>query len=70
MIKQALTEAITETSFATLINIPINYVLLALALHWEFTLMQTTLLCTGAFFAIAIVRKTMFRMYFHKKYGS
>ena len=68
MIRIALKEAIMETSFATMINIPINYFLLSLAVFWDLTIMQTTILCTGAFFIIAIIRKTSFRIYFHNRY--
>ena len=57
-----------ETSFATMINVPINYVLLTLAVYWELSVMATTLLCTSAFFTIAIFRKTAFRVYFHKRH--
>ena len=68
MIRIAFKEAIIDTSFATMINIPINYALLSLALYWEFSVMATTMLCTSTFFTIAIFRKTAFRVYFHKRH--
>lgn len=65
-LKRTLYENLVDTGFATIINIPINYVLLAVILEMNVNPMTGTLLMTGIFFAIGICRKTYIRYVFWK----
>lgn len=65
-LKRTLYENLVDTGFATIINIPINYVLLAAILKMNVSPMVGTLIMTGIFFAIGICRKTYIRYVFWK----
>ena len=68
MVKLAFKEAVFDTSLATVINFPINFVLVAMALELELSVMATTVMLTSTFFTIAVIRKTCLRLYFHRRH--
>lgn len=73
--KAALKEATTDTLLATVINFPLNMLLLFVAnrtfLSWMETeteqIFWTSVYLTVVFSAVAITRKTYVRLYFNKK---
>lgn len=73
--KAALKEATTDTLLATVINFPLNMLLLFVAnrtfLSWMETeteqIFWTSVYLTIVFSAVAITRKTYVRLYFNKK---
>ena len=66
-ISRAAREAITDTAVGTAINFPLNLALVALAYELAFTPLQASLMFTGVFTVMAIVRKTAVRLHFAKK---
>lgn len=66
--RRAFKEAIADTALATLINVPLNFVLISIAFYLELTALETTIFMTSVFTAIAIVRKTYIRLHFSRKY--
>ena len=64
----ALKEAVIDTFAATLMNFPINWVLVAYALHTEMEPLHASIMLTVVFSIIAITRKTLFRVYFQKRW--
>ena len=64
MKKQAFKESLVDTTFATVINIPINFVLAYLAVEYAWTPTQITFGFTSIFFIIAVYRKYRVRLYF------
>jgi hypothetical protein len=74
--KAALKEAITDTAIATLINFPLNILLLWIANRTFIPIMiteaqqifWTSVYLTIAFSAVAITRKTYVRLYFNRKH--
>lgn len=65
--KAALREATTDTIIATILNFPLNLVLVALAFHYELGIFQTSVFFTIVFSGVAIARKTYVRLYFNKR---
>ena len=63
----ALREAVTDTVIATIMNFPLNLVLVAIAFHYELTIFQTSVFFTTVFSGVAILRKTYIRLYFNKR---
>jgi|TARA_R110001606_G_scaffold396210_1_gene569899 hypothetical protein len=63
----AFKEAVGDTAFAFCINVPLNFILVALAFRWEFSAFQTSVMLTSIFTVFAIVRKTYVRLYFNHK---
>jgi hypothetical protein len=61
---KALWESFADTCFATVINIPINYLLVAYILEVQLSPWTATIFMTGTFFSIAIARKTYVRYLF------
>lgn len=68
MIGLALKESVTDTVVATAINFPVNWVLVAYALHVDMEPLTASVMLTSVFCTIAIVRKTLFRVYFHRRW--
>ena len=64
----AFKEAVVDTVAATAMNFPINWVLVAYAIHTEMDPLHASIMLTVVFSTIAITRKTLFRVYFHKKW--
>ena len=64
----AFKEAVIDTVAATAMNFPINWVLVAYAIHTEMDPLHASIMLTVVFSTIAITRKTLFRVYFHKRW--
>ena len=64
----AFKEAVIDTVAATAMNFPINWVLVAYALHTNMEPLHASIMLTVVFSTIAITRKTLFRVYFHKRW--
>lgn len=67
MKKEAFKEAVTDTAIAAVINMPLNYVLLAFAYSMQLTPLQSTFLFTAVFTIFAIARKFYTRMHFERR---
>lgn len=64
----AFKEACTDTFLASLLNVPLNFLMVSVAYHYEMTAIQTTIFMTTVFTIIAISRKTYVRLHFLKRY--
>ena len=60
----ALKESVADTMAGLVINLPMNYALLALGLYLEMGALELTLFMTAVFTVIAIVRKYYIRLHF------
>jgi uncharacterized membrane protein len=67
MNKQHWLEAIVDTGIGLIINLPINFLVIAFCYDQEFTASQTTIFATVVFTVIAIFRKVGVRRAFDKK---
>ena len=65
--KKHLKEALADTFAGLLTNIPINYVLIKIAFHYQWSPLQITILFTAFFTVFAVIRKVLIRQYFYKK---
>jgi len=65
----SLREAIIDTALAVLTNTPINFLVIAIAFHYEWTATFTSIILTIIFTILAIIRKTWLRLKFYEKYG-
>jgi len=63
----ALQEATSDTLLATVLNFPLNLLLVATARGLELTVLETSIFFTIVFSIVAILRKTWVRLYFFKK---
>lgn len=66
---RALKEAIADTAIGSVINVPINFLMISVAFYYEWTAFATTVLMTGVFTIIAITRKYYIRTHFQKHYN-
>ena len=65
--KKAWIEAITDTAIGTVINFPLNLLVLYFAFNTNMTVLNTAILTWFVFTAIAVIRKYIIRMFFKKK---
>jgi len=65
--KSAWMEAISDTAIGTLINFPLNILLLSIAAWANFTLLETSVFLSVVFIILAVIRKYLVRCYFTKK---
>ena len=65
---RAFKEACADTGIAFCINVPLNFMLVAMAFELEFTAWQTSIMLTTIFTIFAITRKTYIRVQFEKRY--
>jgi ABC-type protease/lipase transport system fused ATPase/permease subunit len=65
--RAALREAISDTAVGTLINFPLNLIVLSLAFSLQFTVFWTAVISWFTFTVIAIIRKYYIRKFFDKK---
>ena len=65
-VKLALTEATSDTVIGTLINFPLNFLIIYICLQLNFNALQITISCTAVLFFIAVLRKAAIRLYFQK----
>jgi len=63
----AFKEATSDTLLATVLNFPLNLLLVATARGLELTVLETSIFFTIVFSIVAILRKTWVRLYFFKK---
>lgn len=66
---RAFKEAFTDTGIAFCINVPLNFVLVAMAFRLEFTAFQTSIMLTSIFTVFALTRKTYLRVQFEKRHN-
>jgi len=64
--KQYWLEAIVDTGIGLIINLPLNFLVIAFCFEQEFTAAQTTIFATIVFTLIAIFRKVGVRRAFDK----
>ena len=62
--KNAIKESIADTAAGLVINLPMNYALLAFGLYLELGALALTLFMTGVFTLIAVIRKYLIRLHF------
>ena len=62
--KAALKESITDTGLGMFINLPANYLLLAIGLHFNMGALALTIFMTSVFTVIAVIRKYYIRLHF------
>jgi O-antigen/teichoic acid export membrane protein len=67
MVLSSFKEAMTDTSIALIMNVPINYALLWISDINGMSIMTTTVFMTGVFTIIAVVRKTAIGVHFKRK---
>ena len=65
--KLAWIEAISDTTIGTLINFPLNFLLLSITFSLHFDVLETAIASWGAFTVISVLRKFLVRRYFSKK---
>lgn len=63
----AFKEAISDTALATVLNFPLNLLLVATARGLELSVLETSIFLTIVFSIVAILRKTWVRLYFFKR---
>lgn len=63
----AFKEATSDTALATVLNFPLNLLLVATARGLELSVLETSIFFTIVFSIVAILRKTWVRLYFFKK---
>lgn len=64
----AFKEAATDTFLGSLINVPLNFIMVSIAFHYEWTAAVTTVVMTTVFTCIALIRKMSIRMHFAKRH--
>lgn len=64
----AFREAIADTGIAFVINVPLNFLLVAFAYRIELGPFWTSIMLTSIFTLFALTRKTFLRLHFHKRY--
>lgn len=64
--RKAFKEAYYDTLIGSLINVPLNFVLISLAFYLELSAFWTTIMLTVVFTIIALIRKTYIRLWFSK----
>jgi len=65
--REALKEVFSDTIIATLINFPLNFVLISFAFYVKMDAFITTVFCTSVLFVIALIRKYIVRIHFLKR---
>lgn len=67
--RAAFVEAFTDTTFATFITVPINFLLALVAIEYSWSATEITVYFTSVFFIIAVYRKYRVRLYFASRQG-
>ena len=65
--KNAWVESISDTAIGTLINFPLNLLLLTATFALEFSVLATAVATWVVFTVVALVRKYLVRKYFAKR---
>lgn len=63
----SLKEAVSDTALGTVINFPLNYVMVLFCFWMEMTALVMTIFMTSVLFVFAVIRKYYVRIYFDKK---
>lgn len=63
----AFKEAVADTGIAFVINVPLNFMLVAFAFSMEMSAFWTSVMLTSIFTVFALTRKTYLRLHFHKR---
>ena len=67
MNRAALKEAVSDTVIGTIINFPLNVIMMWVIFRVELTVMQSSILLWAVFTSIAVIRKYYIRVYYSKK---
>ena len=67
MNRAALKEAVSDTVIGTIINFPLNVIMMWVIFRVELTVMQSSILLWVVFTSIAVIRKYYIRVYYSKK---
>jgi uncharacterized integral membrane protein len=62
--KKSFKESFSDTVLGTLVNFPMNFLLISFAFHVKMNAFETTLFCTSILFLFAVARKYMVRLHF------
>jgi hypothetical protein len=62
--KLSFKESFSDTILGTLVNFPMNFLLISFAFHVKMNAFETTLFCTVILFVLAVVRKYIVRLHF------
>lgn len=65
--RSSFKESVSDTLIATLINFPLNFILISIAFHVKMNALGTTVFCTAVLFVVAIIRKYMVRIHFKNR---
>lgn len=65
--KKAWIESISDTAIGTLINFPLNLILLSITFALEFSVFSTAVATWIVFTVVAIIRKYLVRKHFAKR---
>ena len=60
----AFKESVADTAVGAIINLPMNFILLAIGLHWGLDALWLSIFMTGVFTIIAVIRKYLIRLHF------
>ena len=60
-------EAVSDTAVGTIINLPLNFILLSITFSLECDVLTTAIASWSLFTVLAIVRKYLIRRFFYKK---
>ena len=65
--RRAAKEVFVDTLVDTVINFPMNFVLIWFAFRMELSAFVTTVFCTASLFIVALIRKYYIRLHFARK---
>jgi hypothetical protein len=65
--KEAFKESISDTILGTMVNFPLNYVLIAFCLSIEMSAIAMTVFMTSILFILAVIRKYYVRIHYANK---
>ena len=67
MNKEAIIESFNDTVLGTLINFPLNYLMVVFCLWMEMEALTMTIFMTSILFTLAVIRKYYVRVYYIEK---
>jgi ABC-type protease/lipase transport system fused ATPase/permease subunit len=62
--RRALKESVSDTILASIINLPLNFVLIGFCFWMEMTVFTMSIFMTAVFTVLAVIRKYYVRLYF------
>jgi hypothetical protein len=65
--RNAIKEALVDTSIGTMISIPLNFFLASMAITLAWSATEITFYFTAFFFVLAVIRKVYIRLHFARK---